>query len=122
MMGACAACAVRSAIQPADRVLQLILLYSGATSIPFEGVLYRQKDAVCIGSRIALILCDLYLLKYDRNIKSGLVNEPVKTIFSYVDDFFVVHDLDEPFLESALRKRVLAVFGEGSTGLAFTSE
>lgn len=66
---------------------------------------------LCTDKRMALVFVPAsrpfnvtsILKKWDRNMKSGFINELVKRKFRYVDNFFILYDSGEPFLESALR-------------------
>lgn len=98
--------------------LELVSFYLKSTFVDWEGRLYVQKTGVCIGSKVAPVLSNIFLSYADRSIKVNLDNR-VKQIFRYVDDYLV-------FVESHDFKAhvddILKTFENCGFGLKFTFE
>ncbi|KAM7313816.1 uncharacterized protein ISCGN_003603 [Ixodes scapularis] len=75
----------------AEDFLNLLMLYLRSTTVVFRSEFYRQREGVCIGSRIAPALSDLLLAFYDRLLEISLRDSSVIKIFRYVDDFLVLY-------------------------------
>lgn len=99
--------------------LRLLKLYLSSLLVEFDGNIYSQKAGVCIGSCVAPVLSEIYLLYVDRAIarrlegplKANLVN-----IFRFVDDYLVVHHV------SVKTAKIVSTFNQVSQGLQFTQE
>lgn len=72
-----------------ENFLEILSLYLKSTFIGWEGAMYVQNSGVCIGSKVAPILSDIFLARVDRNIHSGLLGM-VKKVFRFVDDYLVI--------------------------------
>lgn len=53
-------------------------------------VCYLQREGICIRSRIAPVLCEIFLAQLDSLILDTLEDLPLVNIFRYVDDFLVL--------------------------------
>lgn len=89
-----------------------------STFIGWHEKVFVQKSGVCIGSRVAPVLSDIFLAKVDRSLES-LVKAPAKKLFRYVDNYLVFvgkRDFNQTldFVLNAFRKQGL--------GLQFTFE
>lgn len=98
--------------------LELLSCYLRSTVIGFEGKLYLQREGICIGSRIAPVLSNIFLGCIDEDIEQELGWCGVK-IFRYVDDYLVIVDESK---SSRTLGDVLDVFKSVGKGLKFTYE
>lgn len=98
--------------------LELLSCYLRSTVIGFEGKLYLQREGICIGSRIAPVLSNIFLGCIDEDIEQELGWCGVK-IFRYVDDYLVIVDESK---SSRTLGDVLDVFKRVGKGLKFTYE
>lgn len=98
--------------------LELLSMYLRSTLVEWKGGVYRQKSGVCIGSRVAPKLSEVYLGRIDRDLEGGLESLALKTM-RYVDDYLVFVEMD-----NCVRSRVnvLKMFNEKGRGLKFTFE
>ncbi|XP_040075942.1 uncharacterized protein LOC120848078, partial [Ixodes scapularis] len=97
--------------------VDLTHLYLQSTLVEHERGIYRQKKGVCIGSCLAPVLSELFLLFVDRAIKAQLdISTPGCHVFRYVDDYLIIH----PARTSP--DSITAVFSACSSGLTFTKE
>ena len=80
--------------------------------------MFVQRSGVCIGSRVAPVLSNIFLGKIGSALEQKLKNTTRK-IFRYVDDFLVF--IDSSNFQNTLDE-VLAVFSELGLGLRFTYE
>ncbi|XP_040071560.1 uncharacterized protein LOC120843935 [Ixodes scapularis] len=97
--------------------IDLIALYLQSTLVEYNGNILRQKKGVCIGSCLAPILSEVFLMYVDRSIKSRLdVFAPECRVFRYVDDYLVIHPT------SISSRAICEAFDSCSSGLRFTSE
>lgn len=80
--------------------------------------MYRQRSGVCIGSKVAPVLSNIFLARVDRNIdKRG--EDVVIKVLRYVDDFLVfVKKCD--FKQTVTE--VVQIFHNNGFGLQFTHE
>ncbi|XP_075539192.1 uncharacterized protein LOC142573847, partial [Dermacentor variabilis] len=72
--------------------LELLSMYLRSTFSKWDGSVYLQKQGICIGSCIAPILSDLYLVRVNRIMDAKLENSNVKKVYRYVDDYLVLLD------------------------------
>ena len=72
-----------------DSFLELLSFYLTHTYVLFEGDLYVQKKGIRIGSRVAPVLCDIFLSSCDNAILEKLRGDDKNMIFRYVDDFLI---------------------------------
>ncbi|KAM7312836.1 reverse transcriptase domain-containing protein [Ixodes scapularis] len=105
-----------------DAFLELLGVYLTATVISYEGLDYVQKSGICIGSRVAPHLCDLFLAACGRHIQSTLNDARVKAIFRYVDDFLILCSTDIESEENGCRSTIMKSFHECCPDLLFTHE
>lgn len=52
--------------------LGLLTYCLGSTLLSFEGEMFVQRCGICIGSRVALVLCDVFLASCDKAIAEKL--------------------------------------------------
>ncbi|KAM7314326.1 uncharacterized protein ISCGN_004110 [Ixodes scapularis] len=104
-----------------DSFIELLTCYLDSTFVSFESDLYVQKHGICIGSRVAPVLCDIFLARFGRDVLSSLKEIGDVKILRYVDDFVVL--VPQPtVLDENLVKRVLGFFSLNLRGLKFTHE
>ncbi|XP_042144713.1 uncharacterized protein LOC121834877, partial [Ixodes scapularis] len=98
--------------------LGLLSVYLKSTLIGWQDKVYIQKSGVCIGSRVAPVLSNIFLGKIDRDLEPCL-EKNTKKVFRYVDNYLV-------FVERANFQQklddVLKIFTEKGLGLHFTYE
>ncbi|XP_077498752.1 uncharacterized protein LOC144109846 [Amblyomma americanum] len=101
-----------------ENFLELVRFYLHSTFIGWQGKLFAQKSGVCIGSSVAPVLSDIFLLYVDRDLEKNLSGLHLKTV-RYVDDYLI-------FVERgrfpARMVDILKVFRECGSGLQFTFE
>uniref|UniRef100_A0A131YMF4 Tick transposon n=1 Tax=Rhipicephalus appendiculatus TaxID=34631 RepID=A0A131YMF4_RHIAP len=98
--------------------LEILSFYLTSTNVEWKGNTFIQRSGVCIGSKVAPVLSNIFLGMVDTNVKSRL-GDSVMKVLRYVDDFFIfVKDLD--FSDTV--KNVLGLFHECGRGLKFTYE
>lgn len=98
--------------------MEILSFYLESTFVEWKGKFYVQKTGVCIGSKVAPVLSNIFLGKMDRQIDLNLGGAATK-IVRYVDDFLVFVKSD------SLRRRVsdvLSLFEQYGRGLSFTVE
>ncbi|XP_077551250.1 uncharacterized protein LOC144164882 [Haemaphysalis longicornis] len=100
--------------------LGLIKMYLHSLIIEFQGELFSQRDGICIGSRIAPVLCNLFLSEGDRALQEAFHDMGVIKGFRYVDDFLVFTEIGRCTRDNALN--ILEKFKEAHEGLDFTFE
>ncbi|KAG0426258.1 hypothetical protein HPB47_026629 [Ixodes persulcatus] len=97
--------------------LSLLDLYLRSTLVEYEGKIYIQKAGVCIGSCLAPILSEIFLMYVDRAIKAKLeATAPGCQVFRYVDDYLVLHQ------EQTKPETILKAFTSSPAGLTFKKE
>ncbi|KAG0417859.1 hypothetical protein HPB47_005304 [Ixodes persulcatus] len=97
--------------------LSLLDLYLRSTLVEYEGKIYIQKAGVCIGSCLAPILSEIFLMYVDRAIKAKLeATAPGCQVFRYVDDYLVLHQ------EQTKPETILKAFASSPAGLTFKKE
>lgn len=69
--------------------LVLLSVYLSSTVIGWKGVVFTQRSGVCIGSRVAPVLSEIFLSSFDRDLQMTLDGIVVK-MFQYVDDYLRV--------------------------------
>ncbi|CAN7996104.1 unnamed protein product [Ixodes hexagonus] len=83
--------------------------------------MFVQKRGICIGSRVAPVLCDMFLAFCDRAIADKMEHKEQVKIFRYVDDFLVLTskpvDLSDEMISGMLK-----LFTRCAFGLSFTHE
>ncbi|CAN7975565.1 unnamed protein product [Ixodes persulcatus] len=104
-----------------DSFLELLSFYLAHTYVSFEGDLYVQKKGICIGSRVAPVLCDILLSSCDNAILEKLRCDGKNRIFRYVDDFLIFSEAPEASLADAV-SAIMRIFGACADGLTFTFE
>ncbi|CAN7939269.1 unnamed protein product, partial [Ixodes hexagonus] len=102
--------------------LNLLEAYLNSTFISFDNQLYLQKKGICIGSCVALILCNIFLAAIDRTLEQALNNFNVCRVFRYVDDFLIVFRKQTSLTYTDGVNEVLLVFRRHGKGLSFTHE
>lgn len=65
-----------------DTFLELLVVYLNKTVVEHQDQQLVHKSGVCIGSRVAPQLCDLYLVACSKIIESNLKDTSVKAIFA----------------------------------------
>ncbi|XP_040069744.3 uncharacterized protein LOC120842657 [Ixodes scapularis] len=103
---------------PVEGFLEVLSFCLRATFIGWHDKVYVQKSGVCIGSRVAPVLSNIFLAKVDRAL-DGLLKAPAKKIFRYVDDYLVFVDKGN---FSRTLDFALKTFKEQGLGLRFTFE
>ncbi|CAN7979379.1 unnamed protein product, partial [Ixodes persulcatus] len=101
--------------------LELLTHYLRYTLVSFEGELFVQKRGICIGSKVAPVLCEIFLASCDRAIEKVLEQNHRLTIFRYVD-FLVLNSDPVDLNEDKTVSGVLEVFKSCAAGLSFTHE
>jgi hypothetical protein len=107
-----------------NELKRLTELYLSSTAIEFKNKAYVQKRGVCIGSKIAAKLSDLFMANCDRTIKQVLDSktEYAKTKISrYVDDQLALI-LEEPNKINITATELKEIYEACSHGLKFTIE
>lgn len=99
--------------------LELLIYYLKSTYIGWKDDLYLQKSGVCIGSCVAPVLSDIFLSGVDRSIHDSFNTLPVRNVFRYVDDFFIVYGKR---VEGHGVHQVVETFVKCGSGLKFTFE
>lgn len=69
--------------------LELLAFYLRSTFATWDESTFIQKMGVCIGSRTAPVLSDIFLAALDRILASKFEGSKVVRIFRFVDDFLV---------------------------------
>lgn len=106
-----------------DTFLELLSAYLTATVVAHQEQHFVQRSGVCIGSRVAPLLCDLFLAARDRIIQEKLQDKRILAIFRYVDDFLILHTKEKEEDQSkGCIDTVLRCFGESCPKLCFTHE
>src|SRR5690606_40642211 len=78
------------------QLMKLLRLYLSSTVTEFGEEKWRQKSGICIGSKIAPILSNIFAAAFDRKLDLELQTKGVKgSIYRYVDDFLVLLDRAE---------------------------
>ncbi|XP_075539153.1 uncharacterized protein LOC142573775 [Dermacentor variabilis] len=103
---------------PVESFLELLLFYIGNTVVKWGSSMFVQKSGVCIGSKVAPVLSDIYLSRVNRKLQNNLKELAVHT-FRYVDDYLVFCSRDN-YTKKATD--ILKVFRECGGGLGFTLE
>lgn len=80
--------------------------------------MYRQRSGVCIGSKVAPALSNIFLGRVDRSIENSLDGAVIK-VFRYVDDFLVF--VKKPDFKQTITA-VIQLFHKSGFGLQFTHE
>uniref|UniRef100_A0A6M2D1N9 Putative tick transposon ovary overexpressed n=1 Tax=Rhipicephalus microplus TaxID=6941 RepID=A0A6M2D1N9_RHIMP len=101
-----------------ETFLELLCMYLDSTVVLFQDRLFRQKNGVCIGSKVAPVLSTIFLSKVDRLVDSDLGGKSLK-IFRYVDDYLIL-GVDTDW--DAVTTSVMETFRRRGKGLVFTSE
>jgi hypothetical protein len=99
--------------------LELLEIYLQTTVVKHKDKYYRQKKGVCIGSRLASYLSDIYMAKVSRLLMEQFTNEfamSILLILRFVDDLLILakKEAETAWLRSAFEKL--------SRTLKFTSE
>ncbi|MDD9361341.1 MAG: reverse transcriptase domain-containing protein, partial [Anaplasma sp.] len=105
-----------------DTFLELLSGYLTSTVVAHQGQHFLQKSGVCIGSRIAPQLCDLFLAARGRIIQDNLKDTRIMAIFRYVDDFLILHTKEVGDQGNGCKQTVLQCFQESCPDLVFTYE
>lgn len=103
---------------PVEAFLELLSFYLQSTVVGFEDKVYVQKSGVCIGSKVAPVLSNIFLGKVDCDLQLALQGVATK-VFRYVDDFLVLGCNVQ--IES-FQCAVLDAFNAKGKGLKFTAE
>ncbi|KAH9374358.1 hypothetical protein HPB48_013412 [Haemaphysalis longicornis] len=64
-----------------DAFLELLNTYLRSTAVSHQGRNYVQRAGICIGSRVAPYLSNLYLAEVDRRIQGSLEGKLIVAIF-----------------------------------------
>lgn len=105
-----------------DTFLELLSAYLKATVVAHQGRHFVQKSGVCIGSRVAPQLCDLFLAACGRTIQKNLNDDRITAIFRYVDDFLILTTTEVEAQNNGCKEAVLQCFQKSCPELAFTHE
>lgn len=106
----------------ADNFLTLLQAYLSSTFISFGNHRYVQRKRICIGSCLALILCNIFLAQIDQALECVFSPHLVTKVFRYVDNFLIVCSKQSSVTHPNLVKLVLDDFGCLGIGLTFTHE
>nr|XP_054930737.1 uncharacterized protein LOC129386656 [Dermacentor andersoni]XP_054930738.1 uncharacterized protein LOC129386656 [Dermacentor andersoni] len=98
--------------------LEILSFYLASTVVEWKGNLYRQKSGICIGSKVAPVLTNIFLGSVDRNIESNLDDRTLK-VLRYVDDLLIF--VKSTNLQQMIHN-ILQVFHKCDSGLVFTHE
>lgn len=109
---------VNASSVPVSSFLEIRTFYLNSAFVEWRNELYTQKSGICIGSKVAPVLSDIFLSKVDRDLERNLHGMCTK-VFRYVDDFLIV---TEPCHIVSRVPDVLKVFKECGHGLKFTLE
>lgn len=101
-----------------ESFLELLSFYLNSTFVGFNDGIFLQKSGVCIGSKVAPLLSDIFLCKVDRALEREL-SGMVKKVYRYVDDYIVFVDKCSILRSIA---DILKVFKENGMGLKYTFE
>lgn len=101
-----------------EAFMELLLFYLNSTFVMWRGKAYVQKAGVCIGSRLAPTLSDIFLAKVNRDLEPAL-KDVVQHAPRYVDDYLV---FISNFGSSERIKKVLEEFSNLGKGLKFMHE
>jgi hypothetical protein len=99
--------------------IELIELYLLTTVVKNNKKYYRQKKGVCIGSRLASYLSDIYLAKVSRMVMQkyrGSFDRDILELLRFVDDLLIVGR------EGMEINWLVEAFQELSVTLKFTTE
>ncbi|XP_077522983.1 uncharacterized protein LOC144133723 [Amblyomma americanum] len=106
-----------------DTFLELLTVYLDSTVVAHNQKHYVQKSGICIGSKVAPYLSELYLASCDRKIDSIVRGYPGTTIFRYVDDFLISCSISaHEAAECNFVGRMLTLFQESMPEFTFTHE
>ncbi|KAH9363753.1 hypothetical protein HPB48_023004 [Haemaphysalis longicornis] len=83
----------------ADSFMELLPYYFTATLISHQGNMFIEKEGICIGSSLALILSDMLLARYDRSLMAALKPTNTTKVYRYVDDYLVLYQLTDEHQE-----------------------
>lgn len=77
---------------PVESFLELLWFYLCSTVVSFKKNLFVQKPGVCIGSRVAPVLSNIFLGRIDRALEQDFEGI-AQHVFRYVDDYLVFVDI-----------------------------
>lgn len=102
-----------------DSFLELLTFYLSSTVVGWNDQVYVQRSGICIGSRVAPVLCDIFFSCIGDNVLANDLDGMVVKIFRYVDDYLVVTKKDN-FMHQMIN--VVKCFKEKGLGLTFTGK
>ncbi|KAH7931542.1 hypothetical protein HPB51_029816 [Rhipicephalus microplus] len=98
--------------------LELLFFYIKHTYVGWKGKNFVQRSGICIGSKVAPVLSNIFLARVDNDLVTGL-DGLVQKVYRYVDDYLLLINSDN--FDSRVDE-VLRVFGNKGRGLTFTRE
>lgn len=105
-----------------DSFLELLRVYLTATVVSHENLSYVQRSGLCIGSRVAPYLSDVFLAACGSAIQERLKDPRIEGIFRYVDDFLILCNTKVDEERDGRRDTVMRCFEQSCLGLKFTHE
>lgn len=72
-----------------ESFLEPLSISLNSTYVGFKDDVFLQNSGVCIGSKVAPLLCYICLCKVDRALKESL-SQRVKKVFRYVYEYLVI--------------------------------
>lgn len=73
-----------------DHFLEILTFYLKNIFMSLQRKLFVQRRGICIGSRVAAILCSIFLSTYGRNSFDKLRDRGSLKFFKFVDEFLVL--------------------------------
>ena len=70
--------------------LEILSTYLKSTLVGWKEGVYVQKSGICIGSKVAPVLSDLYLSKTDKLLEGTLGNSVKVLVMGMIISFFLV--------------------------------
>lgn len=100
-----------------ENFIELLSFYLSSTLVRWDAKVFTQKSGICIGSRVAPVLSDIFLSCVDRVLHTDF-GEMVLKVFRYVDDYMILLRRKD-YLRQMID--ILKCFRERGQGLQFTS-
>lgn len=100
---------------------ELLPFYLDRTFVSFEGEVYVEKEGICIGSRVAPVLGQIFLAQFDNIIFERLGGEEIFKIFRCLCDYLVI-DLPTNKFSNAVTVDLLGTLAACAHRLNFTRE
>ncbi|XP_077507117.1 uncharacterized protein LOC144116273 [Amblyomma americanum] len=102
--------------------MELLNVYLSSTLVSFQDKFYVQKRGICIGSSVAPVLTEIYLVEVDCSLSRALTDDRIARVFRYVDDFLILLKMNPNDNPQEVTNEVLTSFKSKAPSLNFTEE